>query len=507
MAKPVAEPNDNDNIKPTSSDGDIKPISVDGDIKPISVDGDIKPTSSDGNIKIIALLVASIAAFFAPFMGTSVNIALPTIGAFFGSDAILLNWITNGYLLAAAIFSVPFGRVSDIYGRKKVFILGVSLFAVSSLLCALAPSDIFLIIFRILQGIGTAMIFVTSLAIVTEVFPPRERGKAIGINVMSVYVGLSLGPFLGGLMTQYLGWQSLFLLMIPFGILVILLVSWKLRTEWIESAGDKFDYTGSVLYSVGLFLLMYGFTELNTILGVILLIVGIALFVVFFRWELKVESPVFNVKLFTENTTFAFSSLAALINYSATFAVTLLLSYYLQFIKDLEPQSAGLILIAQPIMMAIVAPLAGRMSDKYEARKLATAGMILVTLGLFGFVFLTPETSLILIIISQVILGIGFGLFSSPNTNVIMGSVKKRFYGIASATVSTMRLIGQTMSIGIATLVFAFLLGRVQITPDQYGSLLSSIQISFVIFTIICLVGIYASWKRGDGMGYQEEKG
>lgn len=147
------------------------------------------------------------------------------------------------------------------------------------------------------------------------------------------------------------------------------------------------------------------------------------------------------------------------------------------------------------------------MSDKYEARKLATAGMILVTLGLFGFVFLTPETSLILIIISQVILGIGFGLFSSPNTNVIMGSVKKRFYGIASATVSTMRLIGQTMSIGIATLVFAFLLGRVQITPDQYGSLLSSIQISFVIFTIICLVGIYASWKRGDGMGYQEEKG
>ncbi|MEN6592060.1 MAG: MFS transporter [Methanobacterium sp.] len=463
--------------------------------------------STDDELKIVALLVASVASFFTPFMASSVNIALPTMGAFFGADAIILNWITNGYLLAAAIFAVPFARVSDIHGRKKIFTYGIIIFTIASMLCALAPSAISLILFRIIQGIGTAMIFVTSLAIITEVYPPRERGKAIGINVASVYVGLSLGPILGGLMTQYLGWQSLFFLMIPFGILIIALVFWKLRAEWIESEGEKFDYIGSILYTVGLLFLMYGFTELNTIFGAILLIMGITLFVVFFRWELKVESPVFNVKLFTENVTFAYSSLAALINYSATFAVTLLLSYYLQFIKDLEPQSAGLVLIAQPIMMAIVAPLAGRMSDKYEARILATAGMVLVTLGLFGFIFLTSETSLILVIISQVILGIGFGLFSSPNTNVIMGSVKKKFYGIASATVGTMRLIGQTMSIGIATLLFALMLGRVQITPGQYPALLNSIHLSFIIFTAICVVGIYASWKRGDGMGYQEDKG
>jgi len=454
-------------------------------------------TSSDGNIKIVALLVASIASFFAPFMATSVNIALPAIGTFFGSDAIILNWITMGYLLASAIFAVPFGSLSDIYGRKKIFALGIGLFTVSSLLCALAPSDIFLIIFRILQGIGTAMIFVTSLAIITEVFPPKERGKAIGINVMSVYVGLSLGPVLGGLFIQYLGWQSLFLLMIPFGILVISLIYWKLPTEWMEAERTKFDYIGSILYSVGLLFLMYGFTELNNILGVVLMVAGIVLLAFFFHYEQKVEYPVFNVGLLRKNTTFTFSSLAALINYSATFAVTLLLSYYLQFIKGLEPQSAGLILVAQPILMTIVAPLAGRMSDKYEARKLATAGMILVTIGLFGFTFLTIDTSLLQIIISLIILGIGFGLFSSPNTNVIMGSVKKKFYGIASATVSTVILIGQTMSIGIATLVFAFFLGRVQITPDHYDALLSSIQISFIIFTIICLFGIHASWKRG----------
>lgn len=463
-------------------------------------------TSSDDNIKIVALLVASIASFFAPFMATSVNIALPAIGAFFGSDAIILNWITMGYLLASAIFAVPFGSLSDIYGRKKIFALGIGLFTVSSLLCALAPSDIFLILFRILQGIGTAMIFVTSLAIITEVFPPKDRGKAIGINVMSVYVGLSLGPVLGGLFIQYLGWQSLFLLMIPFGILVISLLYWKLPTEWMEAERTKFDYIGSILYSVGLLFLMYGFTELNNILGVVLMVAGIFLLAFFFHYEQKVEYPVFNVGLLRENTTFTFSSLAALINYSATFAVTLLLSYYLQFIKGLEPQSAGLILVAQPILMTIVAPLAGRMSDRYEARKLATAGMILVTIGLFGFTFLTPDTSLQQIIISLFILGTGFGLFSSPNTNVIMGSVQKKFYGIASATVSTMRLIGQTMSIGIATLVFAFFLGRVQITPDHYDALISGIQVSFIIFTIICLFGIHASWKRGDTMDYQEVK-
>lgn len=471
-------------------------------VKPVA-----EATGADDGLKIAALLVASIAAFFSPFMASAVNIALPTIGAYFGSHAITLNWITNIFLLTSAIFAVPFGRLSDIHGRKKVFTYGIVLFTASSLLCAFAPSDSYLLVFRVLQGIGSAMIFVTSLAIITSVFPPMERGKAIGINVASVYIGLSLGPVLGGLMTQYLGWQSLFLLMIPFGILIVSLVFWKLKAEWVESKGEKFDLKGSILYSVGLLLLMYGFTELNTILGVILLVVGLILFVIFFRWELKVENPVFNVRLFTDNATFTFSSLAALINYSATFAVTLLLSYYLQFIRGLEPQSAGLILIAQPIMMAIVAPLSGRMSDKYEARIIATTGMVLVTLGLFGFTFLTAETSLFLIIASQVVLGIGFGLFSSPNTNVIMGSVQKKFYGIASATVSTMRLIGQTMSIGIATLIFAFFLGRVQITPEHLSSLLGSIQVSFVVFTLICIVGIYASWRRGNGMDYQEDKG
>lgn len=469
----------------------------------------MKPTDSsfkvNNNVKIAALLVASIASFFTPFMGTSVNIALPTIGLDFGADAILLNWITNGFLLAAAIFAVPFGRLADIHGMKKIFTYGIIIFTVASLSCALSPSSLILIASRIIQGIGSAMIFVTGLAIITSVYPPHHRGKAIGINIAAVYVGLSLGPVIGGLMTQYLGWRSLFFLMIPFGLLVVGIVFWKLHDEWAASRGEKFDYIGSIIYSIMLLLIMYGFSSLPKIDGWVMLVLGVIGLLTFIKWELRTESPVFNIRLF-KNTEFTFSSMAALINYSATFAVSLLLSYYLQYIKGFEPHAAGLILVFQPILMAVTAPMAGRMSDRFDARIIATAGMATVTIALFTLTFLDVNTPLTDIIIGLVVLGLGFGLFSSPNTNVIMGSVERKFYGVASATVSTMRLIGQTMSIGIATLIFALFMGRVQITPEQYPSLLESIQLCFVVFTILCFVGIFVSWYRGNKKSYQKEK-
>ena len=461
-------------------------------------ESDLPNKAEKDNIKMAALLVATITSFFTPFMGSSVNIALPSIGLDFGADAILLNWITNGFLLAAAIFAVPFGRLADIHGRKKIFTYGIIIFTIASLLCAIAPSADSLIIFRVLQGIGSAMIFVTGLAIITSVYPPHQRGKAIGINIAAVYVGLSVGPVLGGLMTQYLGWRSLFVLMIPFGLLVITIVFWKLRYEWAESKGENFDILGSFLYGIVLFLVMYGFSTLTQISGVIMLIMGVIGFLAFIFWELRNESPVLNLRIFSRNTTFSFASLAALINYSATFAVTLLLSYYLQYIKGLDPQVAGFILVSQPIVMAITAPLAGRISDRFDARLIATIGMATVTLGLFSLTFINGNTNISYIISSIAILGLGFGLFSSPNTNVIMGSVQRKFYGVASATVSTMRLIGQTMSIGIATLVFALIIGRVQITPEQYPALLYSIQISFIVFTILCFVGIFVSLRKGN---------
>jgi EmrB/QacA subfamily drug resistance transporter len=378
---------------------------------------------------------------------------------------------------------------------KKIFTYGVIIFTLASFLSAVAPSAESLIIFRIFQGIGGAMIFVTGLAIITSVYPPQERGKAIGINIATVYIALSLGPVLGGVMTQYLGWRSLFYAMIPLGILILVLTYWKLKDEWAECKGEKFDIKGSVFYSVVLVMVMYGFSTLPHITGIILVIGGIIGFIGFLMYELRLESPVLNVKLF-KNRTFAFSNLAALINYSATFAVTFLLSLYLQYIKALDPLSAGLILVAQPVMMAIFAPIAGRLSDKFVPQKLAALGMALSTVGLFIFAFINEETSIAFITVGLLIIGTGFGFFSSPNTNAIMGSVERKFYGVASAMVSTMRLLGQTFSMGLALLVFALFIGNIQITPLQYPALLSSIHTVFLICTVLCFIGIFAALIR-----------
>jgi EmrB/QacA subfamily drug resistance transporter len=451
----------------------------------------------DSSLRMTALLVATIASFSTPFISAAINIALPAIGTEFHTDAILLSWIPTSFLLVAAMFAVPFGRIADIHGMKRIFTYGMIIFTIASLLSAIAPSAIALIIFRILQGVGSAMIFVTSLAIITSIFPPQERGKAIGINIAAVYFGLSMGPVLGGFLTYYFGWRSLFYILVPLGLLVIVLVQWKLKGEWAACRGEKFDLTGSILYSVMLVLIMYGFSTLPSILGILLVILGAVGLVAFIKWELRVDSPVLDMKLFFKNTTFAFANMAALLNYSATFAVTFLLSLYLQYIRGFAVQDAGFILVAQPILMVIVTPIAGRLSDKYDPRIIATIGMSIVTLGIFGFVFLSTTTSLEYIIISLIILGLGFGLFSSPNTNSIMGSVERRFYGVASATVSTMRLIGQTMSMGIALLIFALYIGRVEITPTQYPALLTSIQTAFIVFTILCFIGIFASFRRG----------
>lgn len=447
------------------------------------------------NSRLPALLVATLASFFTPFMASAINIALPSIGSEFAADAILLSWIPTAYLLASAVFAVPFGRIADIHGMKKIFTYGIIVFTVATFLSGAAPSVLSLIAFRVLQGIGSAMIFVTGLAIITSVYPPKERGKAIGINIASVYIGLSMGPVLGGIVTQYLGWRSIFYAIIPLGLLVIALTALKVKGEWAECRGEKFDTSGSIIYGIALIMLMYGFSILPEELGIILLILGIIGILGFALFELRVKNPVFEVRLF-KNITFGFSSLAALINYSSTFAVVFLLSLYLQYIKGLDPQFAGIVLVAQPAVMAITAPVAGRLSDRFSAGLIASIGMAVTAISLFCFIFLDNNSSLEFIIAILLVLGFGLGLFSSPNTNAIMGSVKKRFYGIASATVGTMRLIGQMLSMGVAMLIFSIFIGNVQILPGNYPALLTSIKVVFTIFIILCVVGIFASLVR-----------
>ena len=450
-----------------------------------------------GTGKGVVLFVVTIAVFVFPFMASAVNIALPTIGEELSVDAVTLGWIATAYILSSATLVVPFGRIADIYGRKKIFTYGTVIFTLSSLFSGMADSATMLITCRVFQGVGGAMLAGTAAALLTTVFPTNERGKVLGIYVAAVYSGLSLGPVLGGILTERLGWKSIFFLGALLGLAVISIVLWKLKGEWTGAKGERFDFAGSVIYVLGLVVLVYGFTLLPAISGVGLIIGGIIGLSAFVRWEMRTKSPVLDINLFKKSKTFTLSNLAALINYSATFAITFLLSLYLQYLKGYTPGSAGLILVAMPAMQAFFSPLAGRLSDRIEPRLIASAGMALTTIGLVLFIFLNEETSLKLIIGNLILIGFGLALFVSPNTNAIMSSAPKTAYGVASATLATSRQIGLVFSMGIAMLMFALYMGRVQITPEYYPLFQQSMKTCFIIFAALCFGGIFASLARG----------
>lgn len=443
------------------------------------------------------LLVTSVTAFMAPFMISSINVALPAIQAEFNADAVLLGWIATSYLLATALLLVPAGKFADIYGRKKVFVTGVVIYSTGSFTAIFVRGIEWFLAMRVIQGFGAAMFITTGMAILTSIFPPNKRGKVIGILVTAVYIGLASGPFAGGFMTKFLGWRSIFAFMLLLGAASLYVSLRYLKGEWAEAAGEQFDLFGSILYAVSIFLLVYGGTRMPDISAVVLVITGTIGFILFFRQQSRTAYPVFDVSLFQTNHTFLFSSLAALINYAATFAVTFQISLYLQYIKSLTPQAAGTVLMAQPVVMALFSSHAGKLSDRVEPRVIASSGMALTALGLAVFVFLNGSTPLWVITCNLVLLGFGFALFSSPNMSAIMGSVDRRQYGLASGTVATMRLLGQMCSMSIATLFLALFVGREEISPLNYPLFLRSMKSCFSFFVVLCVIGIGFSLFRG----------
>lgn len=455
--------------------------------------------NQDAILKRTTLYVAAMAAFLTPFMGSAINLAIPSIGHEFNSTAFMLSWVATGYILASAAFLLPVGRLADIVGRKRIFVFGISGFVITSILCGLAWSIQALIAFRALQGIASAMIFGTSMAMLTSVFPPQERGKVLGINVASVYIGLSLGPVLGGMLNYNLGWQSIFYLTALIALLAVILTVTRLKVDWAGAKGEQYDFTGAILYTPGLLFLMYGISSIAELdWAKYLLGLGLAMLVVFVVYETKIKYPLLNVKLLGRNVTFAFSNLAALINYSATFGVSFLMSLYLQVVMGFNSQAAGLVMLSQPVIMALLSPFAGNISDRVQPRIVASLGMGLTTLAIFIFCFLSANTPLWLIIINLIILGAGFGLFSSPNTNAVMGSVEKRFYGVASSTIGTMRLVGQAISMAIVTLLITFYVGSVEFSQASPELLIKGTRIAFIVFTVFCFGGVFASLARGN---------
>ncbi len=470
----------------------------------------MKKTSSEPadekDLKRSLLLVAAFAAFLTPFLGSAVNLALPSIGKELNATAIGLGWVISSFMLSSAIFLLPFGRLADIIGRKKVFSAGIWLFTISTFLILFSGSLTSLIILRVAQGISSAMIFGTSLAMITSVFGVGERGKAMGINITAVYLGLSAGPVIGGLLTQYFGWRSIFAFLVPLGIASLVLIKIKIKDEWADSKGEKFDWMGSAIYGIAMFSFMYGFSKLPATTGWIFLISGVLLAGIFIVFEKKAANPVFDIRLILRNRIFAFSGIAALIHYSATSATGFFISLYLQYIKDFDARTAGIIMISQPVAMMVLSPIAGRLSDKFNPGVIASTGMGLTAAGLVFLCFITQSTPLYFIVALLLLMGVGFGLFSSPNSNAIMSSVEKRYLGVASGVVGTMRMVGQMLSMGIAMMLIALFIGKRPIDISTYPGFISGMRTGFVIFSILSVLGIFASLARNNGLA-EKNKG
>jgi|WetSurMetagenome_2_1015567.scaffolds.fasta_scaffold11579_2 EmrB/QacA subfamily drug resistance transporter len=445
----------------------------------------------------LLLTVVMLSSFFNPFMGSAVNIALPSISRDFNMNAVELSWVAMSFLLSAAVFLVPFGKLADIWGRRRMILYGNVFFTLATLLCAFSVSGHMLIASRFLQGIGSAMSVSSGMAIIISAFPPEKRGRIIGWNTFAVYSGLSAAPLIGGFLTKTFGWHSLFYINAAAGIIVVSGIWYGVKAEWAEAKNDRFDIVGSIIYVLSMSALMYGFSILPGIKAAALTALGTTGLFFFIFWEIYQQSPVLDINLFSKNKIFAFSNLAALINYAATFAITFILSLYLQNVKGLNPLDAGIILVTQPVVMAVVASISGRLSDRIDSRILASLGMAIIVAGLVSLVFLSASTSQLYLIISLLLLGFGFGMFSSPNTNSVMSSVEKKFLGTASATLGTMRLTGQMFSMAIATMAIHIFIGNETIRASNTNGFMQSLRVIFIVFAVLCTLGVFASLARG----------
>ena len=438
------------------------------------------------------VLISFITSFFAVFLSNGIIIGVPAIAQEFEMNNVIQNWVPTIFFLVVAVFTVPAGQISGKFGVKKSLLAGVIVYLIASIGACLSISTETFLIFRILQGAGVAFLNVSAMAMVVQAVKPQNRGKALGFTVTGVYLATSLSPVICGFLVHNLGWRSMFYFVIPFLVLCIILMIFKIPQEWKTYEKDKIDKVGSMIYGIGILAFIYGFTTLTTQTGLIITVLGIVLLIIFGAYELRQKSPVFNINLF-RNAKFTSSNIAALCSYIAVMVVTTILNYHFQYVRGWDAQMSGMILIITPILMAIMAPNAGKLSDKVHPQKLAALGMGIATVALLILTFLNGNTPLYLVVIAMILQGIGMGLFSSPNMNAIMSSVPPKDAPTASASQATMRTIGQTMSLGLLTLVFAWVMGNLELAPQYASMIVQSSQIICGICTVACVLAIFAS--------------
>ena len=458
----------------------------------------MKPSILENPIQRITLIMILLNAFATPVMLSAVNVAIPFIADDLSVNAVLLCWIPMAYLMASAMFVLIFGRIADMVGRKKIFLIGTTSVIVTSLIATLVDSGITLIAVRFLQGISAAMLYATQVAIISSIFPPAKRGYAIGLTVSAIYLGLTVGPLIGGYAVDLYGWRASFVVHLPLAMIALAIGILYVKDEWLSDKRGSFDLFGAILYMLSILILCFGVSYLPSVLSLILIFFSLFGFIFFFLFERKHIHPIFDTTLFFTNRVFTFSCLASLIIYTATFANVVQINLYLQYLKGFSATAAGMIVMCQPITMAIFSPIAGRLSDKFEPKYLSTVGMGITCCGLIMLSNLEIDSALNYLIFSLIIIGFGFSLFSPPNVNAIMGSVEKRFYGSATGAMATMRIVGQMFSMVLVTLIFALIIGNVDINHENYGALESAIRIIFAISAILCIPGLYLSMARGN---------
>jgi len=445
----------------------------------------------------ITLFVVSSVQFLTPFMMSAVGVALPAIGVDFKAGAVQLGLVEMVFILAFALIMLPVGRLADIHGRKKIFVLGILIFIAATLILGLSPTMNMFILFRFIQGMGAAMITATSVAILSSIFPAEKRGRAMGVIVGAVYIGLSAGPTLAGFMVTHLGWRWIFFAALPLEISALVLTLTHLKGEWRSAQGMPFDWKGSLIYMAALFSLIYGAAHLSQArIYAGMMGAGILGLIFFFRYETRSSSPILDTDLLRKNRVFAMSNLATLINYAASFGVTFFFSLYLQQVRGIVAQSAGLILVVQPLIQAVLSPMVGRLADTFPPARVASLGMGIGTLALGLGTTIGADTSMIQIYGTLALLGLGFALFASPNMTSIMDSVTPAHYGIAASFVATMRTTGMLTAMTLITFILHLFMGEAPVTPQTAGAYLTGMHTGFIIFTGLGLVGVLCSLGR-----------
>lgn len=428
-----------------------------------------------------------LASFLNPFASSSLNMSFPDMMREFHASTSDVGWLVEIFLLTCTVCIIPSGRLADIYGKRKLFFMGSIVFTIVSILLCFANSLYMLMAFRAIQGVALGMVFTTSMSILTLSVPKEVRGKAFGMIGATVYIGLSLGPVLGGLLNYYTGWRSIFAFTALLGVIGNVMAYRYLKEEWIDDPKGSINYISLALYVLSVGGIMTGLTELlRSSWGLEVLIGGIILLIIFIFHEWRTDNPLVPIRIFSKSRTFSASSVAAMLNFSATFGMGFLLSLYLQMLMGFDSKNAGFVLMIQTLIMAVWGPRMGAKSDHVEPTRLAGIGMLVSGLGLSLMSYATGHESLGFIIASLVVVGFGFGTFSAPNNNAIMSSVPKEYVGFASSMISSMRLMGQTLSMAM----IGTILSRTAIGYSGTALLQHNIMHAFLLFGGICFVGI-----------------